>query len=101
MKDKYPGAGSVQLAALGAWLVKQGFQLWDLGMELEYKLEMGARVVPRSDWAAWGGQELICSHLLGLRANRDMESGSQERATASIRDHKLGVPTRRERRAEV
>ena len=37
IKDKYPGAGCVQLAALGAWLAKRGFKVWDLGMELDYK----------------------------------------------------------------
>lgn len=52
IKDKYPGAGCVQLAALGAWLAKQGFQIWDLGMELDYKLELGGQVVPRVEWAA-------------------------------------------------
>lgn len=51
LKDKYPGAGSVQLAALGAWLVRCGFELWDFGMELDYKLQLGGRVVPRSEWA--------------------------------------------------
>ncbi|CAE7705636.1 aat [Symbiodinium pilosum] len=52
IKDKYPGAGCVQLAALGAWLAKQGFQIWDLGMELDYKLELGGQVVPRVEWAS-------------------------------------------------
>ncbi|CAJ1366194.1 unnamed protein product [Effrenium voratum] len=51
VKDKYPGAGSVQLVALGAWLAKQGFQLWDLGMELDYKLDLGGHMVPRAAWA--------------------------------------------------
>ncbi|CAE6965994.1 aat [Symbiodinium natans] len=52
IKDKYPGAGCVQLAALGAWLAKRGFKVWDLGMELDYKLELGGQVVPRAEWAA-------------------------------------------------
>eukprot|EP00435_Cladocopium_sp_Y103_P020738 s1712_g5.t1 len=51
VKDKYPGAGAVQLAALGAWLVRQGFKLWDLGMELDYKMDLGGRMVPRAEWA--------------------------------------------------
>lgn len=50
-KDKYPGLGSVQLAALGRWLTKSGFELWDLGMELDYKLELGGKMVQRSEWA--------------------------------------------------
>lgn len=51
VKDKYPGAGAVQLAALGAWLVRQGVKLWDLGMELDYKMDLGGRMVPRAEWA--------------------------------------------------
>jgi Leu/Phe-tRNA-protein transferase len=41
------GAGSVQLAALGRWLQQSKFRLWDLGMEMEYKADMGAVLVPR------------------------------------------------------
>lgn len=50
-KEEYPGTGSVQLVALGRWLARCGFELWDLGMELDYKLELGGQMVQRSDWA--------------------------------------------------
>jgi Leu/Phe-tRNA-protein transferase len=41
------GAGTVQLAALGRWLQRSGFQMWDLGMQMDYKAEMGAVLLPR------------------------------------------------------
>eukprot|EP00929_Paragymnodinium_shiwhaense_P044681 TRINITY_DN22905_c0_g1_i2.p1 TRINITY_DN22905_c0_g1~~TRINITY_DN22905_c0_g1_i2.p1 ORF type:complete len:287 (-),score=43.67 TRINITY_DN22905_c0_g1_i2:327-1187(-) len=52
LKDEFPGLGSVQLVALGAWLHACGFTIWDLGMELDYKRELGGRPVPRAQWAA-------------------------------------------------
>mmetsp|Transcript_62177 Transcript_62177/g.115389 ORF Transcript_62177/g.115389 Transcript_62177/m.115389 type:complete len:293 (+) Transcript_62177:107-985(+) len=51
LKEKHPGAGNVQLVALGQWLLMSGYALWDLGMELDYKLELGGNVIPRKDWA--------------------------------------------------
>jgi Leu/Phe-tRNA-protein transferase len=42
------GAGSVQLASLGAILESGGFAFWDLGMDIEYKRWLGSRPLP---WA--------------------------------------------------
>jgi len=51
LKDEYPGAGSAQLGALGRWLARCGYQLWDLGMELDYKIALGGVMVSRKEWA--------------------------------------------------
>jgi Leu/Phe-tRNA-protein transferase len=40
-------AGSVQLAALGNLLAQQHFDLWDLGMGLDYKTRLGAEEMER------------------------------------------------------
>jgi len=50
-KEEFPGTGSVQLGALGRWLERCGFAIWDLGMEMDYKREIGGRLVPRVEWA--------------------------------------------------
>jgi len=50
LKEKFSGSGMVQLIALAALLRRCGFMLWDLGMEMPYKLELGARSVPRAEW---------------------------------------------------
>eukprot|EP00401_Gymnodinium_catenatum_P064000 CAMPEP_0117545656 /NCGR_PEP_ID=MMETSP0784-20121206/46209_1 /TAXON_ID=39447 /ORGANISM="" /LENGTH=637 /DNA_ID=CAMNT_0005342513 /DNA_START=67 /DNA_END=1978 /DNA_ORIENTATION=+ len=52
LKEEYPGAGTLQLAALGRWLHECGFRVWDLGMSLPYKLELGAQPQPRRAWVA-------------------------------------------------
>lgn len=44
------GAGSAQLAATGAILRRRGFRLWDLGMWLDYKERLGARLTPRAEF---------------------------------------------------
>lgn len=41
------GAGSVQLAALGALLAREGVRVWDLGMPMDYKLAIGGRILAR------------------------------------------------------
>lgn len=51
VKDQYSGLGSVQMAALARWLSRCGFALWDLGMELDYKLELGCEIISRAEWA--------------------------------------------------
>ena len=44
------GAGSVQLAALGALLAREGVETWDLGMGMPYKLALGGRNLPREEY---------------------------------------------------
>ncbi len=44
------GAGTVQLEALGALLALEGYRVWDLGMELDYKLALGGRLLPRESY---------------------------------------------------
>ena len=44
------GAGSVQLACLGRALADRGFAFWDLGMEVDYKLRLGAHLVSRDQF---------------------------------------------------
>lgn len=47
---KKTGCGNIQLAALGKFLGRQGFAVWDLGMCMDYKLEMGGIAVGRCEW---------------------------------------------------
>jgi len=43
-------AGSVQLSALGSLLINCGFKIWDLGMQMTYKTNLGGHSIPRKEW---------------------------------------------------
>lgn len=49
---RFSHAGSVQLACTAGWLLQQGVALWDFGMMMDYKRDMGAQLLPRADWLA-------------------------------------------------
>jgi Leu/Phe-tRNA-protein transferase len=46
-------AGSVQLGALGRLLVASNFTMWDLGMEMTYKKNLGATLMKRADYVQY------------------------------------------------
>lgn len=52
LKKEFPGAGTLQLVALGKWLHRCGFKVWDLGMGMDYKFELGGKEFPRDHWVA-------------------------------------------------
>ncbi|UKJ90548.2 arginyltransferase [Theileria orientalis] len=47
---KMNNSGNFQLVSLAAILYFNGFKLWDLGMEIPYKIDMGAKTVPRREF---------------------------------------------------
>ena len=63
------GSGTVQLACTSALLATHGFVLWDLGMGMGYKEEMGAHGLPRPQFVEqmrMVGAIVGCPFLLGL-----------------------------------
>ena len=43
-------SGMVQLCTLAAFLHESSIEMWDLGMEIDYKLSMGGRILSRGDF---------------------------------------------------
>jgi Leu/Phe-tRNA-protein transferase len=48
--SKVDSAGSVQMAALGSILCAANFSMWDLGMDMTYKRQVGAQLLPRAEF---------------------------------------------------
>jgi hypothetical protein len=84
---KEDSAGSVQLVALGRLLVEQGFHLWDLGMDMEYKRGIGARLMPR---------DTFVRHVHQVRETQDhlvLPSGKPAQNCKDVIDRNQPVPT--------
>lgn len=76
LKSGYTGSGTVQLVCLGRWLAKLGFELWDLGMEMEYKKELGSKNFPRKEWIR--RLKLLRDSKCELRTPDDNDPTAQE-----------------------
>lgn len=61
------GSGNILLESLAELLKKHGFELWDLGMEMDYKLKMGATLVSRVDFikTVHQNRDVSCSLPIG------------------------------------
>jgi Leu/Phe-tRNA-protein transferase len=74
-------AGSAQLAALGHILNLCGFEMWDLGMTLEYKTKLGAKDMNRMEFVGHVKEmrlkrplvELACEERINCKEIFDME----------------------------
>lgn len=91
-------AGSVQLLALGKLLKDNGFKLWDLGMEMDYKSDLGSRMMPREQFVAHvhNSRSLYPFVKLSINPNRlsqskESESNqlSQEQQSQSTSSHEI------------
>lgn len=50
LKDSHTGAGTVQLVLLGRLLAECDFEIWDLGMVMDYKKALGGIILTRQEW---------------------------------------------------
>jgi len=83
-------AGSVQLATLGKMLTLSGYEMWDLGMSLDYKTKLGAKEMERVEFVrcvrdmrvkspsirnsdGTNGVELSCEERLNCKEIFDMD----------------------------
>lgn len=75
------GAGTVQCCAVAKLLLRCGFQMWDLGMGMTYKYELGAKDVPRSEFL---------SHLSRMRGEgKEGKEGEEESRCVLRLDNKV------------
>jgi len=80
-------AGSVQLAALGKLLGLCGYEMWDLGMSLDYKKKLGARNMERSDFLSCVNEMrvkhphgmIIAKDVNGIETTRGMDEVCQDK----------------------
>uniref|UniRef100_A0A7S4UT52 Leucyl/phenylalanyl-tRNA--protein transferase n=1 Tax=Ditylum brightwellii TaxID=49249 RepID=A0A7S4UT52_9STRA len=74
-------AGTVQLAALGVLLEACGFQMWDLGMGLDYKTKLGAVDVPRDEFVRFvrGSRTGYSDVVLQMKEQEWKEGNGEEK----------------------
>lgn len=69
-------SGTVQMLALGKTLRKRGFEVWDLGMSLKYKIGLGAIDIDRHSFIKMFRTSRYASCSLGLHAKFPVELSS-------------------------
>jgi Leu/Phe-tRNA-protein transferase len=88
------GAGSIQLGALMALLVHAGYELADMGMQMDYKRDsLGAVEVPRKQWLAMAKD--IGSRLPGAKRAAASAAAASSAAAGSDKDGASGSKGRK------
>jgi Leu/Phe-tRNA-protein transferase len=83
------GTGSIQLFVLGQLLLERGCKLWDFGMEMEYKTDLGASTIPRAEWqkqarAAAATDDILLLDQLDRTKNASFKKEPEPKAIATV-----------------
>src|SRR5262249_53516101 len=69
------GSGTVQMIALGELLRSQGFTVWDLGMIMKYKIDIGGQILMRSEFLKLFNEARSLSNVELVSSNTNYTSG--------------------------
>lgn len=78
------GTGSIQLFVLGQLLLERGCKLWDFGMEMGYKNDLGASTIPRAEWQRLAREAAKSDDILLLdQLDRNKNAGFKNESVTS------------------
>jgi hypothetical protein len=79
------GTGSIQLFVLGQLLLERGCKLWDFGMAMQYKTDLGATTIPRAEWQQQARAAAESDDLLLLdQLDRTKKASFKKEETAPV-----------------
>lgn len=83
-----PSSGTFQIYALAAILHFQGFEMWDLGMDIAYKRHMGAKIITRDEFVMLFNQAKTKERVVEIPALFQNSNGSTQMIDALRNEQK-------------